>query len=151
MKICPNCHVDCENPLETCWNCNYSFIEGRLIPDESKEPADNTVFKTCPNCNAEVEENFEMCWNCNYSFEENKVVEIKDTVTGLQDIECLRCKVPMKYGGDFKFHEGPRAAPLYALYEFLENNDHFDIYVCPDCGKVEFFIPSGTKPSEYSF
>lgn len=188
MKICPNCHVDCENPLHKCWNCSYSFIEGRLINDESEdktvykfcpkckaeveedfdvcwncnynfieselineEPEDETVFKSCPNCNAEVDINFEMCWNCNYSFEEKKVVAIKDSVTGAQDIDCLRCKIPMKYGGDFKFHEGPNTSPLGGLYEFLQNNDHFDLYVCPNCGKVEFFIPSTSKSLEYKF
>lgn len=151
MKICPNCHVDCENPSEKCWKCNYSFIEGRLIDDDFDEIQESTEFKICPNCRAEVEENFEMCWNCNFNFEENQVVEINDSITGTHDLMCLRCDVPMKYGGDLKFHEGPTTSAIGGLYEFLEGTDRFDIYVCTECGKVEFFLPTSSKSSEYTF
>lgn len=142
MKICPNCHVDCENPAEVCKNCNFSFIEGRLLTEESE---DDATFKTCPNCRAEVEENFEMCWNCNYSFLEDKVVEIKDFQSELEsgdvNMLCLRCSKPMKYSGNFKFHEGPRMGALGDLFELFVNKESFDLYVCPQCGKVEFFVP----------
>lgn len=142
MKICPNCHIDCENPTKVCKNCNYSFIESRLIPTETE---DKSVFKMCPNCRSEVEENFEMCWNCNYSFLENKVVEIQDLQPELEsedsNLLCLRCQQAMKYSGNFKFHEGPRLGALGDLFELFVNKETFDLYVCPRCGKVEFFVP----------
>lgn len=93
--------------------------------------------KNCPNCNAEVEESFDLCWNCNYSFSEKQVVDIKDiTQLGSREIDCLRCRIPMLYSGIFKFQEGPRA-----LYNVFQNREKFELYLCPKCGKVEFFIP----------
>ncbi|MFA9392273.1 MAG: hypothetical protein ACERKD_20855 [Prolixibacteraceae bacterium] len=142
MKICPNCRIDCENPAEVCKNCNYSFIEGRLIPTETE---DKTVFKMCPNCRSEVEENFEMCWNCNYSFLEDKVVEIKDVQPELdsydENILCLRCQEPMRYKGNFKFQERSGLSAFGDLFELFVNKESFDLYACQQCGKVEFFVP----------
>lgn len=146
MKICPNCHIDCENPTKVCKNCNYSFIESRLLTNDQEAI---TAFKTCPNCRAEVEENFEMCWNCNYSFIENKIVEIKDFQPTLdseiEDMLCLRCQNPMKYTGNFDFHEGPNLGALGNLFELFVGKETFDLYVCTQCGKVEFFVPLENK------
>jgi predicted amidophosphoribosyltransferase len=91
--------------------------------------------KTCPNCQSEVESNFNLCWNCNYSFTENKVVEILEKQSGSREIECLRCQVPMEYSGIFKFYEGP-------LIQIIQNRETFELYKCPECGKVEFFMPN---------
>ena len=90
--------------------------------------------KTCPNCQSEVEDSFDLCWNCNYSFSENQVVEIKEFVKGSRELECLRCTEPMNYSGNFRFHEG-------FLTGVFTNKESFDLYVCPKCGKVEFFVP----------
>ena len=90
--------------------------------------------KQCPNCNSEVEVNFDLCWNCNYSFTENQIVDIKEFVQGSQEIDCLRCAISMKYNGNFKFHEG-------FLTGVFTNKESFDLYICPKCGKVEFFVP----------
>lgn len=96
--------------------------------------------KSCPNCHEEIEDNFEVCWNCNYSLTENKVVEFEDpTIQGTRKIKCLRCDVPMPYSGNFKFHEGSRYGVFGNLFEAFENREAFDLYVCPQCGKVEFF------------
>ncbi len=91
--------------------------------------------KNCPNCMSEVEDNYNLCWNCNYSFTENQVVEIKEFSTGSREIDCLRCAVPMHYSGYYRFHEGFLTGALFL------NRESFDLYVCPKCGKVEFFIP----------
>jgi len=90
--------------------------------------------KQCPNCNSEVEDNFELCWSCNYSFAENQIVDIKEFVQGSLEIDCLRCVISMKYSGNFKFHEG-------FLTGVFTNKESFDLYICPKCGKVEFFVP----------
>lgn len=98
--------------------------------------------KDCPNCKEEVIENFEICWNCNYSFTEGKILEFKDIEKeGSREVDCLRCNVPLLYSGNFKFHEGAKMGGLGNLFEFFVNRESFDLYVCPKCGKVEFFVP----------
>lgn len=99
--------------------------------------------KKCPNCKAEIEDNFELCWNCNYSFTEEKIIEFKDieTLEKEKDIDCLRCKTPMLYSGNYRFHEGARIGFFGAIGEMFVNRESFDLYLCPKCGKVEFFSP----------
>jgi len=96
--------------------------------------------KSCPNCHEEIEDNFDVCWNCNYSLTENKVIEFDDpTIQVTRKIKCLRCDGAMLYSGNFKFHEGSRYGVFGNLLEIFENRETFDLYVCPKCGKVEFF------------
>jgi Zn finger protein HypA/HybF involved in hydrogenase expression len=99
--------------------------------------------KNCPNCNSEIEESFELCWNCNFSLTENRIVEIKDMTLkeGNREVDCLRCKIQLIFSGRFDFHEGPRIGALGNLFELFVNKEKFDLYMCPKCGKVEFFIP----------
>ena len=85
--------------------------------------------KICPNCGAEVEDHFELCWKCNYSFAEGKTAEIQDERE--TDIICLRCETPMYYEGNYNVRVG-------IMPEGWKN---LDLYACPECGKVEFFIP----------
>lgn len=92
--------------------------------------------KICPNCKAEVEDNFELCWNCNYSFTENTIVYFKEDSKNNKELDCLRCKSRMVYTGEYKFHEGP-----IPIFELLQNRETYDLFACPQCGKVEFFIP----------
>ena len=97
--------------------------------------------KNCPNCNAEVDDSFELCWNCNYSFTEKEIVQIKDFTEGTRDINCLRCNIPMIYSGHYKFHEGVKTGVFGNIFEIFVNREKFDLYLCPKCGKVEFFSP----------
>ncbi|HBC37943.1 hypothetical protein KCV26_07850 [Petrimonas sulfuriphila] len=100
------------------------------------------IVKICPNCRAEVIDNFQLCWNCNYSFIENRIVEIAEQDQLKRQITCLRCKgVPMRFSGNYKFHEGSRLGAMGNLFELFVNKETFDLYVCPKCGKVEFFTP----------
>jgi Zn finger protein HypA/HybF involved in hydrogenase expression len=94
----------------------------------------NEVMKNCPYCSSEVEDNFDLCWNCNFSFSENQIIEIRGTNAGSRDLDCLRCKIRMSYSGNFSFHEG-------FLTGIFTNKETFDLYLCPKCGKVEFFVP----------
>jgi hypothetical protein len=97
--------------------------------------------KKCPNCQEEIENGFDICWKCNYSLTEEKVLEFSDTDNGGRELSCLRCNVPMKYSGVFKFHEGANTGLFGNLFELFMNRESFDLYVCPACGKVEFFTP----------
>ena len=94
--------------------------------------------KTCPNCKSEIEENWDLCWNCNYSMTENKVIEINK---GTLEIDCLRCKIPLIFSGNYKFHEGAKIGLFGNLFEAFVNREKFDLYICPKCSKVEFFLP----------
>lgn len=55
---------------------------------------------------------------------------------------CPRCETSLEYVGTKKFHEGSRAAPflLGELGELFVKREHFDVYVCPRCGRVELFV-----------
>ncbi|HET9571011.1 MAG TPA: hypothetical protein VFP20_06350 [Bacteroidales bacterium] len=97
--------------------------------------------KQCPNCKEEIEEGFEICWKCNYSLTEKKVLEFSEVDNGGRQLDCLRCGVPMKYSGNFKFHEGVNPGILGNVFELFMNRESFDLYICPKCGKVEFFTP----------
>lgn len=103
--------------------------------------------KNCPKCDSEVEDNFQLCWNCNYSFTEDEVIEFEEFKTGGRDINCLRCDIKTIFSGNFKFHEGPKTGILGNVFELFVNRESFDLYICPKCGKVEFFSP--LKEPEY--
>lgn len=98
--------------------------------------------KTYPNCNEEVEDSYDLCWNCNYSFSEKHVVEIEDaTIVNDRKLNCLRCNTTMDFAGNSRFHEGTQFGIFGNLFELFENRQSFDLYTCPACGKVEFFMP----------
>lgn len=99
--------------------------------------------KNCPNCNAEVENDFNVCWNCNYSFSENRIINFDETPGNTQSrgISCVHCHIKMTFTGNFKFHEGTRLGFFGNLFELFVNRQSFDVYTCPKCGKVEFYLP----------
>ena len=63
----------------------------------------------------------------------------KELNTNKRKIDCLRCKTKLLYSGIYRFHEGKRYGMLGNLFELFVNKESFEIYVCPKCGKVEFF------------
>lgn len=95
----------------------------------------------CPACNAEIDSHLHYCPYCKYDLK--AVTEIdKHGIPGpVQQIDCLRCKAPMSYNGNFRFHEGTRIGTFGDLFELFTNRESFDLYFCPKCGKVEFFLP----------
>ena len=99
--------------------------------------------KNCPNCNSEVDDHFELCWKCNYSIPDKRVITFQEPTEHKteKEINCLRCQIPMESSGKFKFLEGNRIGFLGNIFELLQNRESFDLYHCPECGKVEFFIP----------
>jgi len=42
--------------------------------------------------------------------------------------------------GTKRFHEGTQWGMLGNIAELFENREHFDVYMCPRCGRVEFFV-----------
>lgn len=133
MKTCPKCNADVENHFDICWNCQYSFVEQKIL--------DNSDFKlVCPKCNTEIEPGLNFCPECHFNLAEiNR--ETGTAPHGPKSIECLRCKVELDYQGNYRFHEGTRIGALGDLFELFTNRESFDLYSCPNCGKVEFFLP----------
>jgi hypothetical protein len=46
----------------------------------------------------------------------------------------------MTYRGTKNFHEGTRWGLLGDIGELFVNKETFDVYHCPKCGRVEFFV-----------
>lgn len=56
-------------------------------------------------------------------------------------VSCPRCNTPLEFGGTKQFHEGTRVFDfLGGFFELLKHRSAFDVYVCPRCGRVEFFV-----------
>ena len=60
--------------------------------------------------------------------------------TSTNPLQCPRCVVKLDYVGTKKFHEGTRWGVLGELGELFVKKENFDVYVCPRCGRVEFFV-----------
>ncbi|WP_396207693.1 hypothetical protein [Gemmatimonas sp.] len=57
-----------------------------------------------------------------------------------RSLDCLRCRTSLQYMGTKKFHEGTRWSVFGDLAELFENREQYDVYMCPQCGKVEMFV-----------
>ena len=55
-------------------------------------------------------------------------------------MKCSRCETKLRYVGVKAFHEGRRWGVLGDLSELFVKREKFDVYVCPRCGRVEFFV-----------
>jgi hypothetical protein len=66
-------------------------------------------------------------------------------------VVCSRCETELKFVGTRQFHEGARWGLLGNIGELFVNREQFDIYFCPHCGRVEFFIDGiGEEYRSYS-
>ncbi len=55
-------------------------------------------------------------------------------------MHCPRCNTGLQHMGTKKFHEGKRWGALGEIGELFTNRENFDVYMCPRCGRVEFFV-----------
>jgi len=115
----------------------------------------------CVKCREELEDAFEVCWNCGTSrdgTEDPSFTKADDlppeayanliATTGSpikpnkeeSPIACPRCDRRLDYVGTKSFHEGTRFGALGDLGELFVNKERFDVYCCPRCGRVEFFV-----------
>ena len=58
----------------------------------------------------------------------------------IDPLQCPRCARALDYVGRKKFHEGTNWGLLGEVGEFFVKREHFDVYVCPRCGRVEMFV-----------
>jgi hypothetical protein len=141
MKICPECKSKVDDNFELCWNCQYSFSEKRVI--STKE-----FSEVCPYCNVALDSSYEYCPHCEHKLGLNCEPFDPSKHQGDQKIDCLRCKEPMFFRGNSNFHEGARMGALGDIFELLENRESFDVYFCPTCGNIEFFLPKDKETEE---
>jgi hypothetical protein len=112
----------------------------------------------CVKCSEKHKDLFEYCWNCGSSrdgvedpsfrkaddipLEPNAaaVAEVGREITSQRPLMCLRCNSKLDYIGTKSFHEGTRWGILGDLGELFVHKERFDVYCCPGCGRVEFFV-----------
>jgi len=59
---------------------------------------------------------------------------------GVNPLSCARCNQKLDYVGRKRFHEGANWGVFGELGELFVKREHFDVYVCNRCGRVEFFV-----------
>lgn len=92
---------------------------------------------SCPKCGEQHDDEFDSCWKCAGLM----APSLKPTSQQQPNpLRCPRCPTALEYMGTKKFHEGARFGLLGDIGEFFVNRESFDIYMCPRCGRVEFFI-----------
>lgn len=134
MKTCPRCQEEVDDHFDSCWSCQYSFEYHKVLKE-------GDIGLICPGCNAEIDPHLKFCPYCKYDLKSNISIDRHGVPGPVQQIDCLRCKTPMSYNGNFRFHEGTRMGAMGDLFELFTNRESFDLYFCPNCGKVEFFLP----------
>jgi hypothetical protein len=114
----------------------------------------------CVKCREKLDDTFDVCWSCGTSREgvkdpdfrraddvpaeelvkESAGVAAAEEEAGTDPITCPRCRRALEYVGTREFHEGTRWGVLGELGELFVNKERFDVYCCPRCGRVEFFV-----------
>lgn len=54
-------------------------------------------------------------------------------------MKCLRCGNLLQYSGTKGFHQGTNLGALGDWGELFVGKENVEMYVCPECGHVEFF------------
>jgi len=53
---------------------------------------------------------------------------------------CVRCETELDFVGTKKFQEDSAGGVWGAFGELFARRQRFDVYACPRCGRVEFFV-----------
>lgn len=102
----------------------------------------------CVKCRESLDDTFYVCWNCGtakdgtedptFCKDENISDETEETVA--DPLFCIRCNHALNFIGTKKFHEGTLLFDVAGGFsELFKNREHFDVYMCPHCGRLEFF------------
>lgn len=103
---------------------------------------------SCPRCHEAVDASFDACWKCGTtkggdldpSFTPVPDAHVSSSSPEPNPIACVRCERLLDYVGRKRFHEGTNWGALGELGELFVKREHFDVYVCPRCGRVELFV-----------
>ena len=95
----------------------------------------------CGSCGETLEATFTECWSCGY-VRGSGGDETPPPPDPADPMVCARCRIRLDFVGTKKFHEGSRAAPFFLgeVGELFVKREHFDVYVCSRCGRVELFL-----------
>jgi hypothetical protein len=93
---------------------------------------------TCSKCGEKHEDHFDSCWKCNHTRAGQPVAAPPPPEK--RPLHCVRCATELEYVGTKRFHEGARWGVLGDLGELFVNRESFDVFLCPLCGRVEFFV-----------
>ena len=107
----------------------------------------------CTNCEEDVDDRLDVCWNCQTDTRgvrnswataegENAVdLELKDFLNKKHALKlCAGCRSTLKFVGTKDFREGPDLGILSDLPALFGNNTMLEMYSCPSCLRVEFFL-----------
>ena len=64
----------------------------------------------------------------------------------MNDMTCLRCGEPMQYSKREKIQLGETTLILGDARNLWAGALEVDIYVCSNCGKIEFYVPEPAEP-----
>jgi hypothetical protein len=87
--------------------------------------------RTCLECGEQIEDQFDSCWKC--AAKDTPPQPSPQPSPPRLPMECLRCEAEMEYEGRKHFHEG-------TWTDVFMHRVHLDVYVCSECGRVEFFV-----------
>ena len=63
----------------------------------------------------------------------------------MRKTNCLRCDARMKFGMQQKFQMGQTSFLLGDWPNLMAGALELEVWFCPKCGKVEFFVPGSTQ------
>ena len=108
----------------------------RLPVEPGASGARSFAMWKCPKCGEAHDDAFDSCWKCaGLSGARGRAVP-----PPADPLRCPRCPSDLRFVGTKKFHEGTHWGVLGDLGELITNRESFDVYVCPRCGRVEFFM-----------
>jgi hypothetical protein len=102
----------------------------------------------CGKCSEQSEDTFDACWKCGATRDgrtgqESAAAFVAESGAEAQDadpLKCPRCTRRLDYVGRKRFHEGTNWGFFGEVGELFVKREHFDVYVCPRCGRVEMFV-----------
>ena len=102
----------------------------------------------CGKCGEQSEQNFDACWKCGAGRDglpDPDFVAVSETGSVADPptpdpLVCPRCTQALAYVGRKRFHEGTNWGFFGEVGELFVKREHFDVYVCPRCGRVEMFV-----------
>lgn len=65
-------------------------------------------------------------------------------------MKCLRCNIPMQDGGEIELQLGRHSFLFGDLDNLLSGSLSAQLYICPQCGKMELFNPNNCDTLSFS-
>jgi predicted RNA-binding Zn-ribbon protein involved in translation (DUF1610 family) len=135
MWQCVKCREQLGDNFEVCWNCGTSSagIEDPGFRKADDIPAEEIDESPSPSAVTTTEESTAIQVLSEADASNRKLNENRP-------LDCLRCGRALNFVGTKSFHEGFQWGVFGDLGELFVNQESFDVYVCPKCGRVEFFV-----------